>query len=198
MIKNVIFDIGKVLIRWEPLDMCISFCPDKAIAEKVCASTYLANRWWKLDAGSLTIAEAVEESVAEIGEAYRPYIVAAYNNFVFLAEVIEEGLSLAKKFKKDGYNLYLASNFNENVYALADRLKLNEIFSGHIFSFEEKIVKPNPEFYVRLAKRYSLNLSECAFIDDKEENVNSARLLGIAGFVYCDNADEIYSSIKNM
>lgn len=198
MIKNIIFDIGKVLIRWEPTNMCLSFCPDRATAERVCSSTYLAKRWAGLDAGDLNIAQAIEESVGELGEAYRKYITAAYNSFVFLAEVIDDGLSLAKRFKAERYTLYLASNFNENVYPLAERLRLNDIFSGHIFSFEEKITKPNPEFFVRLAKRYSLNLKECAFIDDNADNVKSACSLGIAGFVYCGNADEIYGKIKGM
>lgn len=196
MIKNVVFDIGKVLIRWEPLDMCLRFCPDEKTAEKVCASTYLAPRWGELDAGALTIAQAVEESVAELGEKFRPYIWAAYNGFVSLAQPIDGGLALAKKLHAEGYKLFLASNFNERVYALYERLDLGKIFSGYIYSFEEKITKPDPEFFVRLARRYSLTLNECAFIDDRPENVAAAVSVGMLGCVYRDNPDEIYGLIK--
>lgn len=197
MIKNVVFDIGKVLIRWEPLEMCMRICPDKETAGKVCDSTYLAPRWGGLDAGALTVAQAIEESVAELGEKFRPYITAAYNDFVSLAQPIEEGLALAKKLHSEGYKLYLASNFNERVYALYERLNLGDIFSGYIYSFEEKIIKPDPEFFVRLAKRYSLKLDECAFIDDRPENVAAAVSVGMLGCVYRDNPDEIYGIIKN-
>lgn len=195
MIKNVIFDIGRVLIFWRPEKMCEKICPDVNTAEKVCAATYLSPLWPKLDAGEISVAEAVEVSVKEMGEEYRGYIVRAYNDFTYLADVIPEGINLAKRLKKEGYNLYLASNFNERVYDLAKRLSLFDIFSGYIFSFEEKIVKPNPEFFVRLCKRYSLSYEECAFIDDLPANVEGARSLGITGFVYSDNAEGIYNEI---
>jgi len=197
MIKNVIFDIGKVLIRWEPYDMCAKFCPDKATADKVCASTYLSPKWAELDAGTIDIPSAISLSVSELGEEYRGYIQTAYNDFIYLADVIEEGLLLARRLKAEGYTLYLASNFNQKVYQLAARLSLFELFSGYIFSFEEKIVKPDPEFFRRLCKRYSLEASECAFIDDLPKNVAGACSVGINGFVYDSNAEQIYSAITN-
>lgn len=197
MIKNVIFDIGNVLIRWEPLKMCEEICRDEDTAEKLCRSTYLSDKWPMLDAGTLDISSAIELSVKELGEEYRGYIAAAYNDFVSLAPEHADGMNLARRLKEEGYNLYLASNFNERVYALAKRLSLFDLFSGYIFSFEEKIMKPNPEFFVRLCNRYGLKYEECAFIDDLPQNVDGARSLGIRGFVYTSNAEEIYKFIKD-
>lgn len=197
MIKNVIFDIGNVLIRWEPLKMCETICPDEAAAKKLCDSTYLSSKWQMLDAGTLDVASAIELSVEELGEEYRGYIERAYNDFVLLAAENPDGMNLARKLKEEGYTLYLASNFNERVYALAERLSLFKMCSGHIFSFEEKIVKPAPEFFARLCDRYNLKYEECAFVDDLPQNVSGAKSLGIRGFVYADNADEIYKEIKS-
>ena len=59
-----------------------------------------------------------------------------------------------------------------------------ERFDGCVFSFREGIVKPDPEIYKVLLRRYGLKAEECVFIDDTEENVRSAQKLGMAGIVF--------------
>ncbi len=198
MIRNCIFDIGKVLIYWTPQEMVKSFCPDEVSAELVLENTYLHPIWQKLDAGEMSIPEAIKETSNALSGEYGELVRTAYEDFTDRCEVIEESFKLVKKLKEEGYKLYLASNFNERVYSLAERLKLFSLFDGYIFSFEEKIVKPKEEFFERLLKRYSLKAEECVFIDDLPSNVLGAKKAGIRGVVFENNQEAIYNFIKSI
>ena len=94
---------------------------------------------------------------------------------------IQETIELIPKLGE--YNLYLLSNntleSSEYFYGLVPE----KYFSGHIFSFEEHLVKPDPEIYKLLLKRYGLEASECVFFDDKERNIVAAEKVGITGVV---------------
>ncbi len=86
--------------------------------------------------------------------------------------------------------MYCITNFTPAGYEQCyDCISFVEEFDGCVFSFREGVAKPDPEIYKRLLKRYDLKPEECAFIDDTEENVISARKLGMAGIVFTGYED---------
>ena len=196
MIKNVLFDIGKVLIRWEPLALARSFCPDLETAEKVARATYLDETWQELDKGTYSVAEVIDIVCGRQPETLHPYIRQAYR-FGEFADILTETTELAKKLKKEGYELYFASNFSEKVYGVIERLGIGELFSGHAFSFEEKLVKPSAAFFERLLQKYGLRAEECVFLDDMPQNIAGAKSVGIHGFLYEENPDQAYAYIHS-
>ena len=94
--------------------------------------------------------------------------------------------------KGDGYKLYCITNFTPAGYEQCyDCISFIERFDGCIFSFREGIVKPDPEIYKTLLRRYQLKAEECIFIDDTEENVSSAEKLGLKGIVFTGYEDAV-------
>lgn len=198
MIKNVLFDIGKVIISWHPDKMALIICGgDKEKADVITKATYNGKYWQRLDEGTLGIDEAIELTVKDLGGEYRELITSAYKDFTKYVALIDDTYTLIKKLNKEGYNLYLASNFSEKVYDVVKRFSLNKFFKGHVFSYEEKVVKPSVEFFDIMLKRYSLDPGECVFIDDLTENVDGAKKTGIHGFVFKNNQKEAYEFIKS-
>lgn len=74
---------------------------------------------------------------------------------------------------------------------------MKDILSGQIVSSEEKCLKPDKEIYLKLFEKYNLKPSECYFIDDKEENIEAGKRLGMDGFVFKDNVEELKNDLKN-
>lgn len=136
-------------------------------------------------------------TVKDLGEEYRGLVSAAYNDFTSYVSLIDDTYALIKNLHKEGYNLYLASNFSEKVYDVVKRFSLDKFFKGHVFSYEEKVVKPSVGFFDIMLKRYSLVPDECVFIDDLKENVEGAEKRGIHGFVFKNNQKEAYEFIKS-
>ncbi len=100
-------------------------------------------------------------------------------------KVIEPMKKLVKELKKKGYKTYVLSNFSKDgFYALKRKhYDLFKLFDGIVISGEEKMGKPDLEFYKVLLKRYHLNPQKCIFIDDEPYNIQAAQTLGIYGIV---------------
>lgn len=197
MIKNVLFDIGNVIIRWDSLSVARKIFRDEETAKAICALTYDGDYWQDLDAGKYTVDEVIAMLEAEAPEKLRGDIRRAYD-YPQYVDIDRDTEELIKRLKGEGYSLYFASNFSERVYDVVERFRLNDYFSGHVFSFEEKTLKPSPEFFKILCKRYRLQPEECVFIDDLPQNVAGAESIGIHGFVFKDNQEEAYRFIKSL
>ncbi len=100
-------------------------------------------------------------------------------------EPIKEGWDLVKKYKDDGYRIYLLSNMDPDTMPLT-KAKLPKLFAmvdGIVYSSAEHIMKPQPEFFKILLDRYHLQPEQCIFFDDQKENIAAAQKLGFETFL---------------
>lgn len=110
---------------------------------------------------------------------------------------IEPMVKLVSLLKERGYKLYVLSNWSKNSAQLLQERhqELFKKFDGIMISGDEGIGKPHPEFYQRLLKKYNLQASQCAFIDDEPYNVQAARELGIHG-VLNDSMHSVHTQLE--
>lgn len=179
MIKNVIFDIGAVLIDWNPRYYYHQMTKDEAKVEKFL--TEVCNFEWnhKLDLG-----RPWDDARAEVMAKYPEFeemIDAYWHNWPeMISSPIHESVDILMDIKKRGFPVYALSNWNDITFQVAlQEFPFLRLFDGRIVSGEVKLAKPDPRIYQLLLDTYNLNPRESLFIDDRLDNVESARALGI-------------------
>lgn len=184
MIKNIVFDIGNVILNFKLSEVLPYFAKDEKEEEFIKKNIIESPEWLGnalIDTGYISKENAISIVEDRTNHINDELIEKFWNNYNKYSKINEEVVKLIKELKNSGYKIYLLSNINEHTY---DSIKENELFNiidGYIFSYIEHKVKPYKSIYLALLDKYKLIPSECLFIDDKEENVKTANTLGILG-----------------
>lgn len=194
MIKNVIFDFGNVIAKFD----------GKTIIEKIYGGSasfdelapIIFENWSALDSGDADYDEytnrAVERVPAALIEPTKIFFRDWYKYLPY-TDGIEE---VIETLKNDGYRLYILSNAPSYFSQKSSSFKVTEKFDGIIFSGDIKLVKPDRRIYETLLERFSLKPEECVFADDLEQNIEAARTLGINGYLFKNDARAFLEYIK--
>lgn len=193
-IKNVIFDLGGVVVKWDPVGVLNSFKGDPAITRYIRERGFFADYWKDYDKGTLSREKLVERTAALIGcseESCEEFILHVMHSLDTLPGTEE----LIKELSGKGYRLYCLSNMSVEFY---DYLKVRDVFNyfdGQIISALEHMVKPDREIYELILNRFHLKAEESLFIDDLLPNIEAARKLGIQT-VHFSLRPNIYETIR--
>ncbi|WP_055668367.1 HAD family hydrolase [Desnuesiella massiliensis] len=190
MIKNIVFDVGNVLVSFNPLQYLESFKLDKDVKDHIMEAIFKSKEWIELDRGTLTEDEAVQMFCLS-SEEHSEAIKAIMANWMSMLTPIEESISILKELKRREYKIYILSNYHEKSFKYIN--ENNEFFSlidGKVVSSEIKLLKPEKEIYEELINKYSLKAEECLFIDDTLTNIEAAKEIGIKG-VWFKNPNEL-------
>ncbi len=179
-IKAIIFDLGGVLIDWNPDYVFDKLFDDKVkkqfFFENICTSDWNEEQ----DAGR-EIKVATEELVAQHPE-WKEYIEAFYGKWTdMLGGPIHDTVHIFEQLKeKNLHKFYALTNWSAELFPIAlERYEFLHWFDGRVVSGEEKMRKPHPAFYQVLLQRYSLQPHETLFIDDNLRNIKAAEAIGI-------------------
>lgn len=179
MIKNIIFDVGKVLVSYEPDAYMKSLGLDEKARDAINKAMFQNKLWDISDQGTYSIEELTKKFIEGAPE-YEKEIRKLYQTVGNTIELLPYSMEWMNSLKEKGYRLYILSNYSEAAYKQTkDKLKFLSIVDGAVFSYECKMIKPQRGIYEHLCQKYDLNCSECIFIDDREENVRAARNNGI-------------------
>ncbi len=178
MAKTVIFDLGCVLINWDPVNLYRKLFSDKA--EMDYFLTEVCNQAWNLkqDAGR-TLKEATAERIA-LFPRHKAMIEAFYDRWEEMLDgAIEETVTILRELKAKGDPVYALTNWSGETFPVAlERFDFLRWFDGIVVSGDEKLAKPDPEIFHRLLDRYNLRPQDCFFIDDSEANIAAAHKIG--------------------
>lgn len=174
MIKNIIFDIGRVLIEFEWHDYVRRLFGEET-AEKVTAAMWGTGYWKQLDIALLTDDEILELFYSA-GPDCKDEILEAFNRVGECVVRRDWAIPMIDSLKSCGYNVLYLSNFSEHVMG-SNPYALDFVphMDGGIFSCDVNVIKPNTEIYTRLTEKYDLVPEECLFIDDHPDNCAAAR-----------------------
>lgn len=195
MIKNVIFDIGRVLIEFE-WEQYLRGLFDAQTAKIVSDAMWGTEAWNELDRNVLSMDEVMALFIANAPD-YAEQIREAVRKMGGCAGMKPYAIDWVKELKSKGYRVYYLSNYFE--YLMRERpdvLEFTNYMDGGIFSWQEHIIKPDPEIYRRLMQRYQLKPEECVFIDDSPKNIAAANALGIHGVLF-ESYEKQYETIMN-
>ncbi len=185
-IDTVIFDLGNVLIPFNPRWLFRKMLPDEASIERFFEETGFHAWNIEMDAG-----RSFADGIAAHSQRFphhRPLFEAFFQRWhETVGEPITESVDILQTLQKQGIRTYALTNFSAETFPLAvARFPFLSDFAGTVVSGNEGLVKPDPAIYQVLLQRYSINPSRAAFIDDKLENVEAARRLGLRGIHFID------------
>ena len=194
MIKNVIFDYGNVLIDWNPAYL---FLPVFGGDEEKCRffTDNVCNREWftRMDRG-----ETMDVCVSELQARYPQYAdaVAMFRDrwFEMCNGEIPGMLELIQDLKSKGVGVFGLTNWPAETFTEARRrFRTLASIDNYVVSSSVKFAKPEPAIYQLLLSKYNLTPEECVFIDDRKDNVDAAKALGMEGIIYPGSAQDLVS-----
>ncbi|HRE20721.1 MAG TPA: HAD family phosphatase [Rhabdaerophilum sp.] len=180
MLRHLVFDIGNVLIRWDQEIPFRTLIPDEE-ARAAFFRDILPPAWNLEQDRGRTWREAEAERIALFPQhaglirAYR----ARWHEMV--PDAIGENVAVLSDAQRGGIRCFAITNFAADTFAEArERFPFLKSFEGTVVSAHERLVKPDPAIFRLFAGRYSLEPTECLFIDDSAKNIASAAALGFA------------------
>lgn len=185
MIRNIVFDMGNVLIYWRPE----LFVERYGVAEEdrplLLQEVFNSVEWIQLDRGIIPFEEGIAAMCRRLPErlhaAARELTLYWWERYLLPVEGMAD---LVRELKELGYGVYLLSNAKLDLPQYFDRIPGSECFDGRIVSADWKLLKPQPEIYQVLLREYGLKAEECFFVDDLFINVEAAVLVGMSGAVF--------------
>ena len=184
MIKNILFDMGQVLIHFDR-DL---FMTRLGVAEEdkplLMREVFLSVEWVQMDRGTLVEAEAVERMCRRLPSRLHDAADKLASMWDRPILPIAGMYELIQELKANGYGIYLLSNASLRQHDYWPRIPASEFFDGTIISADEKVMKPHPDYYNRALGKFGLTAEECFFIDDVPANIEGALFCGIPGAVF--------------
>lgn len=192
MIKNIIFDIGMVLVDFRYRDYIKDLGFDEEMTERICKAMPENNTWDKLDRGDLELNEVIE-----LFKLQNPDLSDAIDLFWKDISDIVRPFPNTRKWLSDlkdrGYKIYLLSNYPKEMFQThwSSVFNFTDLVDGKVISSHINRMKPEKEIYMKLLSDYELNPDECVFLDDRIKNTNAAQELGIRTITVSDQSSAI-------
>ena len=196
MIKNVIFDCGQVLIRYNEVEIATNFTDNAADAE-ILGKVGMSRKYWEcFDRGTLEEADYLEMVKKELPEHLHDAVEKLSEEWVKCCPAMPGMEEIVCDVKKTGKKLYLLSNFNKRLRYEQHYISALKYFDALVISGEIKTAKPDKEIYEYLLSTYDLIPDECIFIDDNPANIAMAESLGIHGYLFDFDVPKLREYLK--
>lgn len=185
MIRNIIFDMGQVLIRWQPLPLMAHLELNPQDRTDLLREVFQSVEWVQLDRGSISEADAVSAMChrlpAHLHNAAEEMVTAWWKRPLDPMPGMGE---LVRELKENGYGIYLLSNAGLPLRTYFPRIPGAEHFDGLLVSSEHRLIKPQHEIFEQLYETFGLVPGECFFIDDSPANIEGALETGMPGAIF--------------
>jgi len=198
MINTIIFDLGAVLIDWNPHYMYRTIFSDEEEMKHFLANVATSDWNEEQDAGR-SLQDGTEVLVQQFPE-HEANIRAFYGRWdEMLGDAFWDTVEIFKELKESGkYKIYALTNWSAETFPVAlERFEFLSWFDGIVVSGAEKMRKPVPEFYQILLDRHLVNPAEALFIDDNYRNVLAAEKLGIKS-IHFMSAEKLRDELVNL
>jgi putative hydrolase of the HAD superfamily len=185
-IRNVIFDLGGVVLNWNPDQIVSRFEVHPTLRGSFKESTIGHSDWRQFDRGILTELEMIERIQSRTGRS--PLEVSRIMDAIrdSLTEKLDT-VKLMRRLRARGVKLYCLSNMPASIYAhLRERHGFWDVFQGIVISGEIKMMKPDAEIFSHLLEKFKLAAEETVFVDDLAANIEGAKAVGLQGVLFRD------------
>jgi HAD superfamily hydrolase (TIGR01509 family) len=194
--KNVIFDVGGVLLDWNPGRVLQSFYADANERERMRQLIFHHADWLELDRGTMA-EDLLLQRIAERAGRPVPELQGLFEVVRDSLHPKQETVALLGSLSARGVPLYCLSNMPSKIYAtLSERFDFWQHFDGIVISGDVRMVKPEPAIFRHLLERYGLRAGDTVFVDDLPANVEAAQRLGLHGVVF-ENAAQCELALQS-
>jgi len=200
MIRNIVFDMGMVLLAYDPYQACYRHAKNHEKAMIVKQAIFDHPDWpAKIDGGLLYEDEYLLDvqdrlETQELKELAAKVLGDWWLDSLFPMRGIRQ---LIENLLEKGYRLYVLSNCGYRFRDFEYKIPHVEQFSGILVSAEEMLLKPDKAIFQRLCDKFGLQMDECVFVDDLPKNVDGAIAAGMQGYCFADGDVEKLAAYLN-
>ena len=189
MIKNIIFDLGNVLLNFKPEQFLKRYVKDENHINEFISKVIKVDLWSKLDRGIISLQEA-RDKYLELYPEENNLLLTFFNHWKEMLTPITQNIQILRELKANDYKIYFLSNYIKEAFDyVQNRYEFFTLADGKVISSEIKLVKPEKKIYQFLLEKYNLNPEQCVFIDDLESNLLQAHSLKIQTIHYLKDTD---------
>ena len=187
MIKNIVFDVGMVLVdfKWRQVMADVGCTPEEI--EVIAAVMVNGPMWNELDRGVMEEEDVIAGMVAML-PGLEDKAWAFWKNIHLTIEAFPYAKDWVKGLQEEGYHTYLLTNYPRSLYknTAEQCFTFLPYIDDVLVSSHEKMTKPDKEIYERLLEKFDLKAEETVFIDDRLANIEGAESVGITGIHFTD------------
>ncbi|NLJ30700.1 MAG: HAD family phosphatase [Clostridiales bacterium] len=196
MIKNIVFDMGWVLLEYQPIDYIRRWISDETDAELVNSAMFRPKEWLQNDRGTIEPEEYLRFALSHLPKRLHADAAQIWEHWFEYMVPIPETNELARQLKGRGYRVYLLSNVSKKYRQFRGLIPCVPVLDGEFISADVHTIKPEPEIYRLFFDRYGLRPEECFFIDDREENIAAGEAFGMRGFCYRQDINGLKTALN--
>lgn len=187
MIRNIVFDMGRVLMEFDNMVPALRHAQDPQKAQIIVDAVFNHPSWGPVvDGGEMDESDYMLDARKRLPtEELRQILTEMAKDWWLDVVWPKPGMhELLDELLEKGYRLYVLSNCGFVFRKFQHRIPQIDRFSGILISAEEKLIKPDPAIYRRLCEKFDLRAEECLFIDDLQKNIDGARSVGMQGYCF--------------
>ena len=189
MIKNIIFDLGNVLLEFQPEKFLHRYSEDEDYIHDFISKVIRSKIWLNLDRGTISIDIAKNEFIKRFPNE-NEFIRLFFKHWMEMLTPINENVKILQDLKSRDYEIYILSNFIKEAFEFVTKqYEFFSLFDGKIISCKVNAIKPEAEIYHLLLDKYQLNPMECVFIDDIKTFLLYAKKLNMETILYLPDTD---------
>lgn len=196
MIRNIVFDMGQVLIRFDREFFIRRLGITGADAQLLMREVFLSLEWAQMDWGSITDEQAARAACGRLPERLHDAarkLVTMWDRPILPIEGMYE---LVEELKAAGYGVYLLSNASVRQQDYWPNVPCHKFFDGTLISCDVGSIKPERGIYEAFLQKFGLRAEECFFVDDMAANVEGGRRCGMSGAVFHGDAAELREKLR--
>ncbi|MFL6133996.1 MAG: HAD family hydrolase [Nocardioidaceae bacterium] len=184
----VVFDLGNVLIRWDPHPALAAGLGAEEASRLLSAEDFDFMAWNHLQDAGRAWRDA-EDEVRRTHPHWHRHVLSYRENFdLSLLGALEDNVAVLRDLHTAGVPLYALTNWSAELFPRArERFEFLDLFEDIVVSGEERLAKPDPEIFAVLGRRTGLPLHECLFVDDSPANVAAAVAAGMPAVVFTED-----------
>lgn len=191
MIKNIVLDMGNVLLDFNPEFVMNTFCSSEEEKDIIRKELFNGPEWALGDRGDFKDKDRYDLVKVRVPEKYHEALKNCADHWDICMDPLPGAREFCEYVKNKGYGIYVLSNASDLFYTYFPKFLPLDFFNGVFVSSDYLMLKPDLEIYETFLKKYNLNADECLFIDDRTDNINGARKAGFNTFQFKGDYDEI-------
>ncbi|MBR4760385.1 MAG: HAD family phosphatase [Lachnospiraceae bacterium] len=182
--KTIVFDIGRVLVKFDWRTYLQSLFADEEAIAALSHAFWEIGLWREMDRGAIP-QEHIYQALIEHSQGYEDQMKLAYDRLGECIGKMDYAKDWIRELKECGYRVLYLSNYSDYLIEKnREALSFLELMDGGIFSCHVKLLKPDLKIYEALLEKYSLVPSDCLFLDDMPVNILGAKECGMNGIVF--------------
>ncbi len=196
MIRNVVLDMGNVLLDFNPEYVLDTFCSSEEEKDYIRKELFEGPEWALGDRGDIKDKDRFDLVKTRVPEEYHEALKNCCDHWDICMDPLPEAGEFCEHVKSSGLGIYVLSNASDLFYEYFPKFLPLDFFNGVFVSSDYLMLKPDVKIYEAFLRKYGLSAEECLFVDDREENVNGAKASGMNTFQFKGDYGKVIERIR--